>query len=224
MIALASSKGGSGKSTTALALASAFCADGARVGIVDADRSGRLLRWSEHGGKASADVRSATEKTIRVTVEQLQATCDVVLVDVEGTANVGLALAVGLADIVLVPANPSAPDVEDGLATINLIKDIEATSRRAIPHGFVWTRVPNIKSREILALHAEVHKAQVEVIGFLSERTAYKSLFSYSTDLNRLPEADVPGVGKAKTEAQQLATLVVDFLEKSSSRKEQQHG
>ncbi len=46
------------------------------------------------------------------------------LIDVEGTANAALTLAVTYANLVIVPATISPPDVEDGLGTIKLVRDM----------------------------------------------------------------------------------------------------
>lgn len=213
VIAMASSKGGCGKSTTALILAGAFAADGYRVHIIDADRSGRLARWAEAGSKPEAITASrADEKTMRAEIERARQAADVVLIDVEGSANMSLALAITQADAVLVPANPSAPDVEDAIATVALIRDLES-GRRPIPHAILWSRVPTaIRSREIAALAAQVGEGRIPVIGQVHDRTAYKALFSFATTLDLLPAAEVPGIAKAQAEAAQLAAAVVDMI------------
>lgn len=214
VIALASSKGGCGKSTTALILAGAFAADGYRVHIIDADRSGRLARWAEAGSKPEGISASrADDKTIRGEIERARGVADLVLIDVEGSANMSVALAIGYADAVLVPANPSAPDVEDAIATVALIRDTEGMARRHIPHGLLWSRVPPaIRSREMDALAAQVGEGAILVVGQVHERTAYKSLFSFATTLDQLPPGEVPGIAKAQAEAAQLAEAVVGLI------------
>jgi len=215
VITLASSKGGCGKSTTALILAGAYSADGYSVHIIDADKSGRLFRWAAFGAAPKNITASqADEKSLRTEIEKARAAADVVLIDVEGSANMSVALAIGYADVVLVPANPSAPDVEDAISTVALIRDTASMTRREIPHALVWSRVPTaIRSREMDALVAQVIEGGIPVLGRVHERTAYKSLFSYSTTLDLLPAAEVPGLEKAKSEASVLAAAVGAILQ-----------
>ena len=217
VIALASSKGGCGKSTTALILASAYSADGYTVHIIDADRSGRLYRWAQLGLKPpEISASQADEKNLRQVVEGARKSADVVLVDVEGSANASVAFAIGYADTVVIPANPSAPDVEDAVGTVKLVRDMSSVARRPIPHGILWSRVPTaIRSREMEALEGQIRQGDIPVIGRIHERTAYKSLFSYGTTLAHLPVSDVPGVDKARAEASALAVIVGSLVRKS---------
>jgi len=214
VIALASSKGGCGKSTVALLLASAYAADDYRVHIIDADRSGRLYRWAGFGTKpANITASQADEKSLRKEVEAARAVADVILIDVEGSANTSVAFAIGYADAVIVPANPSAPDVEDAIATVRLIRDMGDVARRAIPHALLWSRVPTaIRSREMDALEGQIADGGIPVLGAVHERTAYKSMFSYSTTLDQLPVNEVPGVHKARSEAAKIAAAVGDLI------------
>ncbi|CAD7341784.1 ParA family protein [Sphingomonadales bacterium 56] len=57
VVALASSKGGCGKSTTALILASAIVAAGYKVRIIDADRSARLAKWALSTAEQKSAIR-----------------------------------------------------------------------------------------------------------------------------------------------------------------------
>lgn len=218
VVALASSKGGCGKSTTCLILASAILAAGYKVRIIDADRSARLAKWASHGSKPDeVSVVSADEKTLRAEIERGKREAEITIIDVEGSANMSVALAIGHADAVIVPANPSAPDVEDAIATVALIRDTESMMRRPIPHGLLWSRVPSaIRSREFMALEQQVEEGGIPVLGRIVERTAYKSLFSYATLLGQLPAKDVPGLEKAREEAARLAEAVVSLIRNGS--------
>ena len=221
VFALASSKGGCGKSTTALILAGAYAADGYTVHIIDADRSARLFRWAECGTKPDAVTAGrADEKNLRQAVDEARAHADVVLIDVEGSANASVAFAIGFADAVIVPANPSAPDVEDAFNTVKLVRDMSKVARRDIPHAILWSRVPTaIRSREMEALEGQVREGGIPVLGRVHERTAYKSLFSFATTLDRLPTGDVPGVDKAMAEGARLAAAVGDLMRQASVTK-----
>jgi len=213
VIAAANSKGGCGKSTTILILAGEYAAQGCRVHIIDADPKKRLIRWAQAGVKPdSITVSEATASNMRDEIEKARTCAEVVLIDVEGTANAALTLAVAYANLVIVPATISPPDVEDGLATIKLIQDMAHASRRHIPHGFLWSNVPPaIRSREMINLEAQVAEANIAVIAKVFQRSAFAALFSFATTLDQLPPSEVAGIDKAKGDAIRL-TDAIDLM------------
>src|SRR5277367_4933882 len=225
VIAAASTKGGCGKSTTILILAGEYAAQGYRVHIVDADPRKRLLKWAGleplpekpttrpdgYLSPASSipQAITATATNMRAEIEKARSLADVVLIDVEGTANASLTLAVAYANLVIIPATISPPDVEDGLATIKLVQDMAHASRRNIPHGFLWSNVlPAIRSREMVNLEGQVDQAGISVIARIFQRTAFSSLFSFQTTLDQLPPSEVSGLDKAKADAIRLTDAI----------------
>src|SRR5208283_3873865 len=111
VIAAANAKGGCGKTTTILILAGEYAAQGYRVHIIDADPRKRLLKWAgleplpekpstRPDGYLSPvssippaiTVTAATAANIRTEIEKARSVADVVLLDVEGTANAALTL------------------------------------------------------------------------------------------------------------------------------------
>jgi chromosome partitioning protein len=219
VIAAASSKGGCGKSTTILILAGEYAAQGYRVHIIDSDPKKRLLKWGQAGVKPKAiTVSEANSATMRAEIEKARTLTDVVLIDVEGSANAALTLAVAYANLVIIPATISPPDVEDGLATVKLVQDMAHASRRQIPHGFLWSNVPPaIRSREMVNLESQVEQAGVPVIGRITQRTAFSSLFSFQTTLDELPPSEVSGLDKAKADAIRLTEAVALFMNPESN-------
>lgn len=214
VIAAASCKGGCGKSTTILILAGEYAAQGYRVHIIDADPRGRLVKWAQAGVKPESITASAADSaTLRTEIEKAKAAADVVLIDVEGSANAAVALAVASADVVIVPATISPPDVEDGITTIKLIQDMAAVARRTIPHGFLWSAVPPaIRSREMISLEAQVAEAGIPVIGRIAHRSAFASLYSFQTTLDELPAGEVSGIDKAKADAIKLTEALAAMM------------
>jgi chromosome partitioning protein len=210
LIAIANTKGGCAKSTTTVILAGEYAAQGYTVHIIDADPKKRVLKWGQAGVKpASITVSEANGNTMRAEIEKARSSVDIVLIDVEGTANAALTLAVAYADAVIVPATISPPDTEDGMATVKLIKDISDAARRVIPHGFLWSIVPPaIRSREMANCEAQVEAANIPVLGRVYQRTAFSSLFSFMTTLDELPPSEVSGIDKAKGDAIRLAEAI----------------
>jgi len=213
IIAAANSKGGCGKSTTVLILAGEYASQGYRVHIIDADPKKRLIRWAQAGSKpAEITVSDANAATIREEIEKARKHAEVVLIDVEGTANAALTLAVAYSNLVIIPATISPPDVEDGIGTLKLIQDMAHASRREIPHGFLWSNVPPaIRSREMINLEAQIAEAQIPVIGRVFQRSAFAALFSFATTLDHLPPSEVTGIEKAKSDAIRL-TDAIDLM------------
>jgi chromosome partitioning protein len=209
-LAIANCKGGSGKSTAAVILAGEYMARGARVHLVDADPRRRLSRWAEAGMKPAAiTVSEANANTMREAIAAGLDKADLVIVDVEGSQNAALTLAVAYASAALIPANISPPDVEDALATVSLVRDMADAARRTIPHGILWSCVPAaIRSREMLSCELAIDQALIPVLGRVYQRAAFSALFSFSTVLDQLPASQVSGLDKAKADAVKLTDAV----------------
>ncbi|MGE0281371.1 MAG: ParA family protein [Rhizobiaceae bacterium] len=217
VIAAANAKGGCGKTTTILILAGEYAAQGYRVHIIDADPRRRAVKWAGAEIKpASITASEANATNIRAEIEKASKEAEVVLIDVEGTANAALTLAVAYANAVIIPAQMSPPDVEDGLTTIRLVQDMGHAARRAIPYGLLWSNVPPaIRSREMANLESQVAAAGVPVIGRVFQRSAFAAIYSFATTLDELPPAEVPGIEKAKADVIRL-TDALDSLMKGA--------
>lgn len=213
VIAAANAKGGCGKTTTILILAGEYAAQGYRVHIIDADPRRRAMKWAEAGNKpAHITASEATAANMRSAIESGTSKADVVLIDVEGTANAALTLAVAYANAVIIPAQMSPPDVEDGLATIRLVQDMAHASRRVIPYGLLWSNVPPaIRSREMTNLETQVGAASVPILGRVFQRAAFAAIYSFATTLDELPPSEVSGIDKAKADVIRL-TDALDLL------------
>ena len=213
VIAAANAKGGCGKTTTILILAGEYAVQGYRVHIIDADPRRRAMKWVEAGTKpATITVSEANATTMRAAIEQAAADAEVVLIDVEGTANAALTLAVAYANAVIIPAQMSPPDVEDGLATIRLVQDIAHASRRVIPYALLWSNVPPaIRSREMMNLESQVIEAKIPILGRVFQRAAFAAIYSFATTLDELPPSEVTGIDKAKGDVVRL-TDALDML------------
>ncbi len=213
VIAAANAKGGCGKTTTILMLAGEYAAQGYKVHIIDADPSRRAFKWAEIGTKpANITASKATAANMRAAIEQATAKADVVLIDVEGSANAALTLAVAYANAVIIPAQMSPPDVEDALATVQLVQDMAHASRRTIPYGLLWSNVPPaIRSREMTNLETQVGTAGIPVLGRISQRAAFAAIYSFATTLDELPPSEVSGIDKAKADVIRL-TDALDVL------------
>lgn len=105
VISLVSSKGGVGKTTSAVVLASEFVAAGRTVVLVDADPNKPLEAWSRLRllPEALRVVMDDSAETIIDTIEDARASADFVIVDLEGTATDRIGFAVARSDLVLIP-------------------------------------------------------------------------------------------------------------------------
>ena len=102
-ISFASSKGGCGKSTSAVLLATELATRGTTVTIIDADPNQPVSRWSRKPGKpATLTVLSdVTEETLIDAIEDAARKTAFVIVDLEGTASLMVAQAMSRSDLVI---------------------------------------------------------------------------------------------------------------------------
>lgn len=125
VVTVAQQKGGAGKTTLVIQLATALRALGRRVALIDIDPQGSLTGWMrlrEHRQRDAPELRFAMIGGWRLGVEidRLKRDADVILVDTPPHTEIDAKAAVRGADLVLVPVQPSSLDVWASQATVEL--------------------------------------------------------------------------------------------------------
>ncbi|MDA8095279.1 MAG: AAA family ATPase [Betaproteobacteria bacterium] len=153
IIALLNEKGGSGKSTCAINLACALHRSGRQVILIDADPQGTARDWRE-ASPAATDLPPVIvldrPELLLTSIKTLVA--EIIVIDTPAKAEKMSANVVRIADVAIIPVQPSGADVWASAAAVKLIqgkRDIGGT----IDAAFLPTRVSSSTnlSRDILA-------------------------------------------------------------------------
>lgn len=215
-IVFASPKGGAGKSTSAVILATELASAGAEITIIDADPNKPVARWSRLPGKPGTlrVIDDVTEKTIIRTIEAEADRAAFVIVDLEGTASRMVPYAMSRADLVLIPTRGSVLDAVEAVAAIREVKQQEEAFRLRIPAAILFTNTSAaIRPRTLSSIEAEFAENGVNVLKTrLHEREAYRALFSFGGTLSTLDPANVRNISAAVDNARAFTSEVVDLL------------
>lgn len=167
-ITFANIKGGSGKTTATLVLASELYAAGGRVAILEGDPNRPHASWAARRGfpvidapkspiGSAADAMVAVrdgagdsrlvvittdgdEESVLDWIEAAGAWATFVLSDPEGSPNQWLTQVVSQADLVLIPFAPTTLDADQVARTIRHIRQTERMARKDIRHRVLLTR------------------------------------------------------------------------------------
>lgn len=220
IISFANPKGGAGKTTTALILATQLSENGASVTIIDADPERWISQWGSLPGKpANVNIMDGvTEDTIVDLIEEAASQTQFVIVDLEGTASLMVANAIGMSDLVLIPVQGSSMDARGGAKTIRLISNQAKMARRAIPHCVVLTRTSAaVRSRSLRNVQDQLSANNIAVCKTaIVERAAYRDLLDYGGTLSDLRGRNVSNIEKAILNARQFAGEVVAMLKQEA--------
>ncbi len=219
-IAFANPKGGAGKTTAALLLASELAAKGAKVTIIDADPERWISQWGELKGKPDniKIIKNTTEDTIVDQIDDASRDSQFVIVDLEGTASLMVANTIGMADLVIIPTQGSAMDAKGGAKTIRLIRNQERMARRRIAHSVLLTRTSAaVTSRSLRNVQEQLAKSGVDVfITPIVERAAFRDIFDFGGTLASLDPRNVSNLEKARENAREFAGEVIAKLKQST--------
>ena len=216
VIAFANPKGGAGKTTSALLLASELAARGARVAIIDADPQKWISHWGRLPGKPESIriIEGATEDTIIDQIGEAAAQAQFVVVDLEGTASHLVANAASEADLVIIPMQGSFMDAAGARKVIKHIQIESRKNRRAIPYAILLTRTSAaVTTRALKNVREQLEEAKIEVFETsIVERAAYRDIFDYGGLLSALDPRQVSNIDTALLNARQFAGEVVARL------------
>ncbi|AMB48387.1 MULTISPECIES: ParA family protein [Methylobacteriaceae] len=216
VIAFANPKGGAGKTTTALLLATELAAKGAAVIVIDADPERWISQWAKLPGKPDGIriVADVTEESVVDAIEAAEEEAQFVIVDLEGTASLMVSNAIGMADLVVIPIQGSSMDAKGGAKMLRLIRNQEKMSRRKIAHAVVLTRTgAAITSRALRNVAEQLRAGGIDIFATpIVERAAYRDLFDYGGTLGGLDRAQVSNLDKAIQNAREFTGEVVARL------------
>jgi chromosome partitioning protein len=215
-ISFASSKGGAGKSTSAVLLATELAQRGATVTIIDADPNQPVLRWSRKPGKPETltVIGGVTEETLIDTIDNAARKTAFVIVDLGGSASVMVAHAMTRSDMVIIPTKGSELDGIEAVKVIQFIGRQERAYNRKIPFAVLFTQTnPVVRPRTLKSLEADMLKQGIPVLGAaLHERDAYRAIFSFGGTLSVLKPDLVRNVSAAVRNAREFTAEVVTML------------
>src|SRR4051812_23270200 len=140
-ISVASDKGGPGKTTTSILIASELALDGYRVALLDTDINQQAASFG-----AKCDIPGLTvlgevrEDNILAALRKAEAENEIVMIDLPGGSSTLALKAMHRSHFVLAPARAPLPDVRGGIKTIAQINAARERARPSTARAFVWPR------------------------------------------------------------------------------------
>lgn len=148
-LAFVSFKGGAGKTTAAMAVASALVAAGRSVAVVDADENAPLIAWRDRAVAADLWVDACTvgrgDDTRALEAELTRAEDagrDVAIIDTRGGGSELNDAIIGNADAIVVPTALTGLDIASALETFEYVIRLHAEMGVHVPVALLVQRVP----------------------------------------------------------------------------------
>jgi chromosome partitioning protein len=180
VISIASDKGGVSKTSLALLVGAEAALDGYRVCILDSDINQQAAAF---GAKANVPgltvIGDIDEGNILASLRQAEAEAEIVIVDLPGGASALALKAFHRSHFVLIPAQPSMPDVKAAMKTVAQVDDAQELARAPIARAMVWTRImPGYESVPVRQVRAALEEtATIRIFkSALMERAAFRDI------------------------------------------------
>ena len=217
VIVLCSTKGGVGKSTTALVLAQVYAQAGTSVTLIDADPNKPLATWADRFADTVPQklkvIGDVTEKNIIDVIDDEAQKSPFVIVDLEGSANITASYAISRADLVLIPMRGKQLDADQAGRVVALIERESKAFRRTVPYRVMFSMTSALQSKEQRHIRKNLEAKNIPVLDVaLTERAAFSAIFQLGGTIFDLTDDDVSRPQAAQENASAVASAVIQTL------------
>lgn len=147
IVSFVSPKGGVGKSTSCLALASALASRGERVQIIDFDQTETLWRWYSANEAArtipNLSVEKGPDTDLGSFINEIWSTrSGFVFIDLAGSLTHQVLLMATFAHLTITPSKPSEPDIVEASKLAAQLQALSIKLNKPIEHRILLNEVP----------------------------------------------------------------------------------
>jgi chromosome partitioning protein len=142
---------------------------GHRVGVIDADPQGTISNWGRRRTEPEPRIERAGGAAVleRAILDLGRDGRTVAVIDTAATDNALSAVAIGAADLCLIPARPSPADIEAALPTLGTVRRLDKR------FAFVLNQTPARSNRTSEAATA-LHAAGVLALPYIVQRNDHQ--------------------------------------------------
>lgn len=214
IIALASPKGGAGKTMAAILLACEAARNANRVLIIDADPQASASKWfekSKGGGARLENIQCEiiTDRIALVARLKTIRSFDVVFIDIQGTAEAAMTGALNFADLVVIPTRAHPADCRQAILMGQYVASMGGHDR-SIPYGVLLNAVDVIEANSASARAARNMLRLADMPVFATElynRVTFKNVAATGS----LFEIEAPSTAM-KTAQQNVVDLMNEII------------
>ncbi|SDY84843.1 AAA family ATPase [Citreimonas salinaria] len=224
IVALANTAGGSGKTTTTLLLATEFARMGFNVSVLDVDPQGWASIYS-HSKNADPKIRmikNVPEGDVMRVAKKERSENRIVLIDLEGTANVGFKQAARAANLVLLPVQECLKTASGAIKTVKMIRKLEAEEGFQSDYRVLFTALdPLCATVEYKDARAPIEKAGIPILEHgLARRREFKGVQRFGLSVSELPLKRYPKRANAHRNLKPVIDEVIGILKSRKASRE----
>lgn len=212
VVALLNQKGGVGKTTLSVHLATALAAD-RRVLLIDADPQHSALDWAAQREEAGLfDVIGLPKPILHRQIATLGTGYDWIIIDGPPRVNELARSAIAASDLVVIPVQPSPYDVWAAKDIVDIVRECEISRPEVLSRFLVNRLFPNT------TLAGEVTDALSEFeVPMLETMIRNRTEFAKSARLG-MTALETEPTGQAATEIRKFATEIQSLLENNNGK------
>lgn len=216
VITIANTKGGAGKTTAAVLIATELAQMGLNVTVFDSDPQHWFSQWFETARPRGAItlVNHVTASALEGHMRMMDRAGEYYIIDLAGERNQLTATALAFSDLVLIPVQGAGMDAKGATKILDILGRIRTETGIDIAHSVLLSRVnPMVTTHSLLAIKGLLASRGVDVFATpVVERAAYREMFDKGITLHDMEGGRVSNLDKARQNARALADEVMRHL------------